>query len=228
MSLLTQRRRPEPRFSKDWNGARMTDDGYGDDEMPERMCIVTREVKEPGELIRFVADPEGKVVADLRCVLPGRGVWVTANAMKVAQARNRNLFARGLKAKVEASADLEAKIALLLRRQALSALSLANKAGLVVAGHDKVDEMVAKGRARLLIEAADGAPNGLERVRRKAVAVRPEGLNVISCFTSAELGLALGRTNVIHAAVAEGGLAEKLASEARRVQAYELNEAGQD
>lgn len=205
----------------------MTDDDYGDDEMPERMCIVTRQVKEPGDLIRFVADPEGKVVADLRCNLPGRGVWVTSTAVMVAEAAKRGLFARGLKAKVQVDADLAGKIALLLRRQALSSLSLANKAGLVVAGHDKVDETVAKGRARLLIEARDGAPNGLERVRRKAVAVRPEGLNVISCFTSAELGLALGRTNVIHAAVAEGGLAEKLALEALRVQAYELPEAGQ-
>jgi predicted RNA-binding protein YlxR (DUF448 family) len=205
----------------------MADEAYGDDDIPERMCIVTREVKEPVELIRFVADPEGKIVPDLRSVLPGRGVWVTANAAMVAEARTRKLFARGLKAKVEAEPDLEAKIAHLLRRQALSSLSLANKAGLVVAGHDKVDEMVGQSRARLLIEASDGAPNGLERMRRKAVAVRPEGLDVISCFTSAELGLALGRTNVIHAAVAEGGLAEKLALEARRVQAYELNQAGQ-
>lgn len=198
----------------------MADETYGDDDIPERMCIVTRQVKEPGELIRFVADPEGKVVADLRCVLPGRGVWVTATAAMVAEARTRKLFARGLKAKVEADADLEAKIAHLLRKQALSSLSLANKAGLVVAGHDKVDETVAQARARLLIEARDAAPNGIERMRRKALGVRPQGLDVISCFTSAELGLALGRTNVIHAAVAEGGLAEKLALEALRVEAF--------
>jgi predicted RNA-binding protein YlxR (DUF448 family) len=198
----------------------MTDEEHGDDEMPERMCIVTREVKEPGELIRFVADPEGKVVPDLRAVLPGRGVWVTATATMVAEARTRRLFARGLKAKVEADAELEAKIAHLLRKQALSSLSLANKAGLVVAGHDKVDEIVAGARARLLIEANDAAPNGVDRMRRKALAVRPQGLDVISCFTSAELGLALGRTNVIHAAVAEGGLAEKLALEALRVEAF--------
>jgi predicted RNA-binding protein YlxR (DUF448 family) len=205
----------------------MADEVDGDGEMPERMCIVTREVKEPAELIRFVADPEGRIVPDLRAVLPGRGVWVTATAALVAEARNRKLFARGLKAKVEADADLEAKVAHLLRRQALSSLSLANKAGLVVAGHDKVDEMVAAARARLLVEARDGAPNGLERIRRKAQAIRPEGLDVISCFTSAELGLALGRTNVIHAAVAEGGLAEKLALEAQRVEAYGHNEARQ-
>ena len=198
----------------------MTDEEQADDDMPERMCIVTREVKEPGALIRFVADPQGKVVPDLRAVLPGRGVWVTATAELVAQARIRRLFARGLKAKVEADADLEAKIAHLLRKQALSSLSLANKAGLVVAGHDKVDEMIAAARARLLIEAQDGAPNGLERMRRKALAIRPQGLDVISCFTSAELGLALGRTNVIHAAVAEGGLAEKLVLEAVRVEAF--------
>jgi len=43
----------------------------------ERLCIATRTVRPVGQLIRFVAGPEG-LVPDLKRRLPGRGVWVTA------------------------------------------------------------------------------------------------------------------------------------------------------
>lgn len=191
----------------------------GEEEMPERMCIVTRMVMEKDMLIRFVADPKGMVVPDLRCNLPGRGVWVGASRSRVSEAVKRQLFSRGLKARVEADAHLAERVEVLLRKQALGTLALANKAGLVLAGHDKVDEAAGKGRLRLLVEASDGAVKGLERIRRKAKALCP-GMEVVSCFTSAELGLALGRTNVIHAAVMAGGLTQKLGEDVRRVMAY--------
>jgi hypothetical protein len=39
----------------------------------------------------------------------------------------------------------------------------------------------------------------------------------VECLSSAELGLALGRENVIHAAVQPGGLAERLTLDAARL-----------
>ena len=184
------------------------------------MCILTREVKEPEALIRFVRDPQGEVVPDLAQKLPGRGVWVSADRSSLASVLERKLFSRGFKAETKVDPELTGKVEALLRKQAVQFLSLASKAGLVVAGHDKVDDWAGKGKLHLLIEASDGAENGLARLRRKAVGVNPQGVEVISCFCSAELSLALGRTNVIHAAVAEGGLAEKLCRAARRLEAY--------
>jgi len=43
---------------------------------------------------------------------------------------------------------------------------------------------------------------------------------VIESFSSAELGLALGRENVIHAAVQPGGLAERLTFDAERLSGF--------
>jgi hypothetical protein len=45
---------------------------------------------------------------------------------------------------------------------------------------------------------------------------------VIESLTSAELGLALGRENVIHAAVQPGGLAERLTFDAERLSGFRL------
>lgn len=191
-----------------------------EDEMPERMCILTREVKAPEAMIRFVRDPENRVVPDLKAKLPGRGVWVTARAGDVAEAVRRKLFQRGFRGEALVPGDLADQVAGLLRKQALQSLSLASKAGLVTAGHDKVDDWASKGNIRVLLEAHDGAPGGIEKLRRKALAVRPGKVEVVSAFSSAELGLALGRTNVIHAALAEGGMAEKFLGAAKKLQDY--------
>ena len=115
-------------------------------EVAERTCIVTREVKDPAELVRFARAPSGEVVPDLRGNLPGRGVWVSCAASKVAEAARRRLFARGFRADCEAPPDLAERTAALMRQEALACLSLANKAGLVSAGFERVAAEARKGR----------------------------------------------------------------------------------
>ncbi len=104
-----------------------------------RMCAVTRAVRPVPELIRFVSGPGGIVVPDIRGKLPGRGVWVSNNRASVEQAVRRKVFARALKAEVSAPADLAGQVESLLKQDALQMLALANKAGAVVTGFDKIE-----------------------------------------------------------------------------------------
>src|SRR5439155_16522258 len=67
-----------------------------DEGLAERMCIVTREVKDEAELVRFVRGPDGAVVPDIDRKLPGRGVWVSLSRERVAEAVRRKAFSRGL------------------------------------------------------------------------------------------------------------------------------------
>jgi hypothetical protein len=149
--------------------------------------------------------------------LPGRGVWVGLNRGRVAEAVRRKAFSRGFGEAAEASSDLPDQVALQLRKSALSYLSLAKKAGEAVTGNAKVEAMLLGGRARLLLHAREAAENG----RRKLDQMAGSDVAAINLFASDELDLALGRANVIHAAVARGGLAEKLLLAARRLEAYE-------
>ncbi|QIG47290.1 RNA-binding protein [Nordella sp. HKS 07] len=183
----------------------------------ERMCIVTREVMDEAQLIRFVRGPDGGVVPDLNRKLPGRGVWVGLSRARVAEAVKRKAFARGLGEGSAATEDLPEQIGGLLRKAALAYISLAKKAGEAVAGAVKVEEMLAAGRARLVIHAKEAAQNG----RQKIDNLSGPGVETMGFFTSSELDLAFGRTNVIHAAVAKGGLAEKLLQATRRMEVYE-------
>jgi predicted RNA-binding protein YlxR (DUF448 family) len=186
------------------------------------MCALTRSRRRREELLRFVAGPDGTVVPDLKGVLPGRGVWLSLSRQAVDEAVNRKVFSRALKSTVAASAELPDQVETLLRRDCISALSLANKAGQAVTGFDKVSALVERGGAALLIGAADGAADGRRKLFNRALAANPE-VQCVDCLRSADLDLAFGRTNVIHAAVKPGGLAKKFLACARRYEMYELN-----
>jgi uncharacterized protein len=187
--------------------------------LSERMCIVTRSHGEPDDLVRFVCGPDGTVVPDIRCELPGRGVWVQARQSLVAEAVKRRLFRRGLGEECQAPEGLPGQVADLLRRAALDYLSLANKAGLVIAGFEKVAAAIGKGRVAVLVEAADGAEDGWRKLVGRLNSSAQEA-EIVRSFDSAALDLALGRPHVIHAALAGNGLTRKFVAATRKFEAY--------
>ena len=54
-----------------------------------------------------------------------------------------------------------------LQKRLAEAVSLANKAGLLVAGFAKVEELIEAGQAVALIHAADAAADGVGKLDRK-------------------------------------------------------------
>lgn len=190
-----------------------------DPHMSERTCIVTRRPQPPEAMIRFVRGPDGALAPDIRARLPGRGVWVTARADLVAQAAQKRMFSRSLKTQVEAAPQLAEDVDKLLEADCLQMLALANKAGAVVAGFGKVADTLSRAGAAALIEARDGGEDGkrkLAQAARRAESAPP----IIGLFSSLQLDLALGRTNVIHAALAESGPTAAFLARCRRLAAY--------
>ena len=185
----------------------------------DRRCIVSREVLPETDLIRFVADPEGKIVPDLLAKLPGRGLWVRADRDAVDTASERGGFARAAKAQITAPSDLAGQVEAGLIARIGNFLGLAARAGEITFGFDSVREALRSGAVGFLIEAADGAADGREKVLALAHGLGAK-IPVLGAFESSELDLALGRTNVIHAAVRPGPLAEKLGFEAGRLKGF--------
>ncbi len=180
-------------------------------EDPERTCIVTRAAAPTDALIRFVVAPDGTVVPDFRRRLPGRGMWVTARADCVAAAEKRRLFARAHGGPVKVEPGLADRVEKGLAAGALAALSMARKAGGVVAGFAKVEAALDKGDVIALIHAAEAAPDGVAKLdaaaRRRGGEGKPA---IIRCFTGEQLDLAFGRPNVIHAALLAGPASRNL------------------
>ena len=175
------------------------------------------------ELIRFVAAPDGSVVADLKRNLPGRGCWVSADRKTVELAIKKNAFARALHETVTAAPDLPDVIDRVMTKNFSGTLGLARKAGQLALGSAKIDGTIRKGEAILVLHATDGAADGVRKLdqARKAVALSggPD-IPALKLLTSDEMDLALGGGNVIHAAVLRGSAGENLAKKALALARY--------
>jgi len=170
----------------------------------ERFCVVTRAARPVDDLIRFVVGPDG-VVPDLKRKLPGRGIWVTATRPALAQAVARKAFAKGFKRDVRVAPDLPDITERLLVRSVLDALAIAGKAGLAVAGFAKVEAALGRNPVIAVLHGSDAGADGVKKLGG-TLRQRPdaERIEVITALSSAELDLALGRSNVVHAALLAG------------------------
>jgi len=174
---------------------------------------------EEARLIRFVAGPDGSVVPDLGRKLPGRGLWVEASRASVDQAAAKNLFARAAKAKLAAPPGLSDLVERLLVRRCLDQLGLARREGVLISGFEKGLAAVRSGKAAWLIEASDGSPDGRGKLLA-AVARQSPPPQVCGAFSAEELGLALGRENVIHSVLLAGRRAGRWTEEVRKLSGF--------
>jgi predicted RNA-binding protein YlxR (DUF448 family) len=186
----------------------------------ERRCIVTGENLADDALMRFAVSPDGDIVPDVAAKLPGRGIWVSATRAAVDEAVKKNLFGRAAKANVKADTDLSARVEKMLLARMLGDLGLAKRSGALTTGFDNVLRTLESARPpAVLVEALDGAADGKRKLFGAAHARELE-LPVVECLTTAELGLALGRENVIHAALNPGGFAQRLVFDAGRLKGF--------
>jgi predicted RNA-binding protein YlxR (DUF448 family) len=186
----------------------------------ERRCIVTGEVRDEAQLIRFVVSPDGQVTPDVGAKLPGRGIWVTADRAILERAIAKNYFSKAAKANVRAAADLPDLIEKQIVARMTGDLGMAKRSGTLVTGFDSVARSLeGHHKPGLVIEARDGSADG----RRKLFGMaRAQGISlaIVDCLTCEELSLALGLGNVIHAALKAGPLAQKLIFEAGRLSGF--------
>jgi predicted RNA-binding protein YlxR (DUF448 family) len=178
-------------------------------------------------MIRFVVGPDG-VVPDLKRRLPGRGLWISATRKALTDAVARKVFARGFKRDVRVDADLVQQTEQLLVRAALDALAIAGKSGLVVSGFSKVEAELAGDRIAGLIHAADGSANGIAKLDG-ALRKRPasEPVAVVTRFTGTQLDLALGRSNVVHAALLAGPTSDTFLARSQRLERFLTGDPGE-
>jgi len=192
-----------------------------------RMCAVTREVRPIEELIRFVVGPQGDVIPDLKRKLPGRGLWVSASRRTIAEAVRRHQFSKGFKRDVRVAPTLPSDTESLLVRSAAEALAMAAKAGQVVSGFGKVEDLLEAGKACALIHASNGAADGIRKLdaiagQRSRNIGESRDFPIVTVLTSEELDLALGRSNVIHAALLAGPAGKTFLSRCQLLVRYRM------
>lgn len=197
-------------------------------ESPLRTCVVSRRQDTPANLLRFVVAPDGTIVPDIDCRLPGRGVWTCLDRKTVETAVRTRAFNKGMKRETQIATDLPDLVERLLLQRALTSLSMCNKAGLALAGFTKVENAIAEGSLGVLLHGEGGSADGIDKLDRRFNAMcRDLGRvpRIIRSFTIEQMSLALGRSNVVHAALKMGGAAQHFLTQVERLDRYRTGTA---
>ena len=181
-----------------------------------RRCHISGKEDTADNMLRFVHAPDaadgtrGVLTPDLAQRLPGQDdVWLVNSHALVIQL--------AALPEVNAPRDLAVRVENLMRQNLAALISLARKAGVLVNGFTKTEAALKAGSIKLLFAAHDGAEGGRSKLAQKA---RVMNIALCSQLSGDELGMALGRENVIHAGLTDVGWADRIDRESRRLAAY--------
>jgi hypothetical protein len=166
-------------------------------------------------MLRFVVGPGNEIVPDVAARLPGRGWWLSPRRDIVDRAVAKRLFARAARRPVAVAAGLSDHIEALLVQRCIDAIGLARRAGLAVAGYERVRDAIRQGKSGVLLAAFDGA----EGARRK-LAGSGRGLPLLCVLRADEIGAAFGREHVVNASLGAGPLGRRLVIDAHKLAGF--------
>jgi len=200
-----------------------------DSHVPERTCILTRRKGTKDEFIRLALSPDGEVAPDARARAPGRGAWIGVARAELdaanAKGKLKGALQRAFKTTdVTVPADLGERTERALRQATLDRLGMEARSGNLINGAEKIEAAARAGKVHLLVHAGDAGDDGRRkldqalRVGGRAGNDRPEG--VIFPEGRTILSLALGRENVVHAALTDPAAASRVSHALERWRAF--------
>jgi len=194
---------------------------------PLRTCTGCRQKRFKKDLVRIVADPEGRIIADLRGKLPARGVYVCPDrrcAEKLDQGRLTSALKRET-IQVHNGFELSALVAGALRERARSLIGMAQKGGKIVSGTNLVEaEMRRSPDSGWLALVAEDASARI--VNKLSARIKARGVPIQRFDTREYLGEAIGKSPRSVLLVKDVGLARAVEEAINRYRAVCLREVG--
>jgi len=186
---------------------------------PVRRCAATGVTMSKERLLRFVHDPDGRVVFDVSGKLPGRGYYVIPWQVALAKAVKRRAFAIKAPTPITVPEGLAEQVCTALRQDMLKRLGLARRSGELVLGYENVSAALKKAQLSLLISASDASVHGEDKLERIATSDVPW----VRCLRREDLSHAVGENNLVHLGVKSVIVARKFMLSALRYQAFVEN-----
>lgn len=180
-----------------------------------RKCVLSGKILGKEELLRFVTLKDGTMLPDFNKKLDGRGFYVSNSKKLLLSLVEKNPFNKLLHKKVVYAENMPEIVEGILAKKGLDALNLARKAGDLVLGFEKVKELIVKGRAAFVVEAADAGADG-----RQKIAELSANLEKFTLYDSAALSTALNRENTVYLAVKKGKMSDAARLALKRYQTY--------
>ena len=177
-----------------------------------RKCLVTGINTDKKHLIRFVIDPKKNLIADIEQTLPGRGYWVQAEREIILKALKNKVFFKAISDKITIQLNLLDIIEKQIKQKLINQISLSRKAGKAIFGFDKIKSILASKTINLLIQANDGSIKEKKRIVVKSI---PQIID--NCLSGSELGKIFGKDWVVHCAILDAKISEKMIFNANRL-----------
>ena len=188
---------------------------------PVRTCIVTRARYPESRLIRFVRGVDGRVAADLRRSLPGRGAWVLRTRDVLVRAIAQKAFSRAFRNESKADQGLVAEVETGLERAALDALRRAIQSGEAMSAeaYDGAETVLAE-----IVRLDEAEMNDEAAVRMISIVPGEVSNNnrAIIMLSAHEMNLAFGSSPVLKAVVCDGRLGRSFLNAASSLQDYRV------
>lgn len=184
-------------------------------ETEDRKCIVSGEVKDKNDLLRFTISPDNFVVPDLKKKLPGKGIYVSNSIKALETAVSKNLFTKAMKKNVKVNAELIQTVENILRKKGLESICLAKKAGILITGFEKVCEKIKHDKIAFVLQAKDAGADGRKKMESMA-----KNLEIFTLYDVEELDKALDKVNTVHVAFAKGEMSKMVHNEFKRFQTF--------
>jgi uncharacterized protein len=195
----------------------------------ERTCILTRHKGTRDTLIRLALSPDGEVAPDIRARAPGRGAWIGVTRAELDEANAKGKLKAALQRAFKTNAvmvptDLGERTEAALRQNSLDRLGMEAKAGNLINGFDRIETAARSGKVHLLLHAADAGADGsraLDQAWRVGGGGQGKQLRgVIFPLDRTILSMALGRENVVHAALTDPAAASRVSHALERWRAF--------
>ncbi|MGN6590651.1 MAG: DUF448 domain-containing protein [Sphingomicrobium sp.] len=193
--------------------------------VPERTCVLTRRKGSREELIRLALSPDGEVAPDVRARAPGRGAWIGVTRAELDEANSKGRLKAALQRafktnSVSVPPDLGERTEAALRQNALDRLGMEARSGNLINGFDKIENAARSGKVRLLLHAADAGVDGNRSLDQAWRVGGGESQGMIFPSGRTILSMALGRENVVHAALTDPAAASRVSHALRRWRAF--------
>lgn len=185
----------------------------------ERTCILSGEQQPREHLIRLALSPDCVVLPDAGAKAPGRGAWLGVSRPELESAIAKGQFkaalARAFKSgDTRFADDLPEQIEGALEKSLLQRLGLELRTGAIILGTAKIAEKARTGRVGLLLHANDASEDGrkkLDQAWRVGREIEGSGeRGTVLPLDRTALSVALGRENVVHLALVDGGGAARI------------------
>ena len=187
---------------------------------PNRRDIASGESGDRTGMIRFVVDPDGVLVPDLKAILPGRGLWVAADRTALDKAATKGVFARAARKAVRVPEALSSGVHEALRARCLSLIGLARRSGALIHGFEKVADALKNGQVSWLIEARDSALDGRTKLLSILRNLEPRP-GLVGCFEAGTLSAATGIETAVHMALKPTSQSRMIGIELKRLSGFE-------